>query len=495
MRHHPSEHGAPIAIHPLDSTDPAALNAIVRAIAAAKHLTLPTTAAAGEADAAFLRSLLQDVMMVGVAMGMTSEEPITHLAWFTELLEQAGLSPAEHILVMTLPGSYLDIFAQEHHAPSRPLQLDGGNGTGGRMSAPATRVFLLPAALYLTGLSAESGQLRAVLQSAWDEYDLELATTHPAQHPFVQLAAALSAASADGACRVLLRMPDGWHVFVSWLEQLMEESLGKGGKGIVVFDDQPLNASSPAYRREGMLRVHVVAEAATSAQATDEPLFTLSQPSLASADPQKRLSALAASFLGWQLTMALYGYLQRIQFAGQPAVENYKARARALRTQPDPLGITAQWQPALHDGNLTLLAPTGATLAEQATAFAEALHSGCCGGRFPGLSRRDHQRGSADEPASHAGRAHTHDWQHAVRRPGEAATGARRLPFDGAGRDGWPAVSGQPASGRARVRDVSAGELYHYVSPCAGGEHMAGDDGGRSPLLLARRRWRAGRRG
>jgi glucose-6-phosphate isomerase len=370
--------GEQIAIRPLDSTDPAALNAIIRAIAAAKRLALPTPAA-GEA-AAFLRSLLQDVMMVGVAMGMTSEEPITHLTWFTDLLEQAGLSPAEHILVMTLPGSYLDIFAQEHHAPSRPLQLDGASGTGGRMSAPATRVFLLPAALYLTGLSAEAGQLRAALQSAWDAYDLDLATTHPAQHPFVQLAAALSAASDDGACRVLLRMPDGWQVFVSWLEQLMEESLGKGGKGIVVFDDQPLNASSRAYRREGMLRVHILAEAALSTSATDEPLFTLSQPALASANPQKRLSALAASFLGWQLTMALYGYLQRIQFAGQPAVENYKARARALRTQPDPLGITAQWQPALHDGNLTLLAPTRARLAEQAPAFAEALHAAVAAG-------------------------------------------------------------------------------------------------------------------
>ncbi len=85
-------------------------------------------------------------------MGMTSEEPITHLEWFTDLLKQAGLRPAEHLLVMTLPGSYLDRFAHEQQAPSRPLQPDGGTGTGGRMSAPATRVFLLPAALYLTSL-------------------------------------------------------------------------------------------------------------------------------------------------------------------------------------------------------------------------------------------------------------------------------------------------------------------------------------------------------
>ena len=60
------------------------------------------------------------------------------------------------------------------------------------MSAPTTRVFLLPAALSLTRLSEEPGQLRTVLYRAWDEYDLALATEQPADHPFVQLAAALS---------------------------------------------------------------------------------------------------------------------------------------------------------------------------------------------------------------------------------------------------------------------------------------------------------------
>src|SRR6266550_4732111 len=342
-------------IYPLDSTDPAALNGIVCKIAAAKHLTRPSGEEAS--NPTFLRALLADVMMVGVSMGMTSEEPITHLEWFTALLQQAGLRPAEHLLVMTLPDSYLDRFAHEHQVPSRPLQLDGGTGTGGRMSAPTTRVFLLPAALYLTRLSGASGQLRSVLQHAWDEYDLALATSRPAEHPFVQLAAALSAASRDGACRLLLGMPEGWQAFVSWLEQLMEESLGKGGKGIVVFDDQTLNHAAPGYQPGGMLPVRVVTE---GTQAGEDQIFLLSQPSLASKEPQSRLVALAASFLGWQLSMALYGYLQRITFAGQPAVENYKARARALRTQPEPLQITSHWSPALQEGILTLLAPHGA---------------------------------------------------------------------------------------------------------------------------------------
>src|SRR6266699_1379187 len=172
-----------VTIYPLDSTDPAALNAIVRKIAAASQLARPSGEEAS--NPTFLRALLDDVMMVGVAMGMTSEEPITHLEWFTALLQQARVRPAEHLLVMTLPGSYLDRFANAQQAPSLPLQPDGGTGTGGRMSAPTTRVFLLPAALSLTRLSGGPGQLRSVLQQAWDEYDLALAASRPAEHPFV----------------------------------------------------------------------------------------------------------------------------------------------------------------------------------------------------------------------------------------------------------------------------------------------------------------------
>jgi hypothetical protein len=387
-----------LAIYPLDSTDPAALNSIVRKIASSKNLDLARREEAS--NPSFLRKLLNDVMMVGVSMGMTSEEPITHLEWFTDLLKQAALRPAEHLLVMTLQGSYLDRFAHEQQAPSRPLQPDGGTGTGGRMSAPSTRVFLLPVALYLmTMFPHQPGQLRQVLHRAWDEYNLELATSHPAEHPFVQLAAAMSAASSEGTCRMLVRMPEGWQILVSWLEQLMEESLGKGGKGIVVFAEQLLNHAAPGYHQDGML--HVVVETETTQPAQDQ-LYLLSQPSLASKEPQDRLAALATSFLGWQLSMALYGYLQHITFAGQPAVENYKARARALRTQHDPLQVTSNWNPVFQEGILTLLAPHNAMgqntqlhvelqrLDSAASAFASALQDAAS----TGVMHEDTQRAS-----------------------------------------------------------------------------------------------------
>src|SRR5947209_14226033 len=366
-----------ITIYPLDSTDPAALNAIVRNIVSAKQLSLPATGVGtrfiastnGEqSDQEFLQALLGDVLMIGVSMGMTSEEPITHLTWFSELLRQAQLPMAEHLLVMTLLGSYLDHFARERGAPSRSLQLDGGTGTGGRMSAPTTRVFLLPAALALANLSYPSRQrwqLRAVLSQAWELYNLELATMQPAEHPFVRLAAAMSEASREGACFVLLRIPEGWQALLPWIEQLMEESLGKGDKGVVVFDDQT-RFQGGGKPGPYPIRVEVVTDIVGAGGAGEiapaqigERVFVLEQPYLVAEELVGRLTAVASCFLGWKLSMALYGYAQGITFAGQPAVENYKARARTLRMQDDPLRMIDRWSSLSKEGILTLCMPEG----------------------------------------------------------------------------------------------------------------------------------------
>ncbi len=329
-------------IYPLDSTDPAALNDIVRRVAASKGLDLSVDLDQG--------ALFGDVLMVAVSMGMTSEEPITHLEWFTRCLEEGGLSVPDHALVMTLPGSYLDDFARRHHLPARPLQLDGRAGTPGRMSAPTTRVFLLPAALALAGDGGEPGQLRVVLAEAWRNHDLDLAERDPARHPFVRLAVALNDAAVDGRCGLMLRLTSGYHAIFPWIEQLMEESLGKGEKGIVVFPDQP--AEMPAGQA-GTLWVSV------GAPVTGDRAVHLDAPALDQGDVRSVLTALATCFLGWQLTVALYGYLEGIVFAGQPAVENYKARSRRLRQSRSPLntaladGSTVRAEPA------TLILPPG----------------------------------------------------------------------------------------------------------------------------------------
>lgn len=347
--------GSHLAIYPLDSTDPAALNRIVREIARTEGLDLPGSEGSPwpPISPEYLRSLLDGAMMIAVSMGMTSEEPITHLDWFLDLIQQAGLSPSEHCLIMTLPGSYLDRFTAQHHLPARPLQLDGGTGTPGRMSAPTTRLFLLPAALTLMEADRAPGQLRHVLQHAWQAYDLPAATTHPDGHPYVQLAAALVDASHTGVVRLLLAMPEEWQALVPWIEQLMEESLGKGGKGVLVFGSQELPQGPHATDHTLRVRMGAVGEA------IEDGSWRLDAPDLGSHDPRDRLTVLAASFLGWQLVTALYAYLQGITFAGQPAVGNYKGRARALRTRGHALEEACEEATLIEQGPLMLLTPAG----------------------------------------------------------------------------------------------------------------------------------------
>jgi glucose-6-phosphate isomerase len=297
------------AVHPLDSTDPGALNRVL--------------AAAGD---------LERSIMVGVSMGMTSEEPVTHLEWFDALLRERRVgAPDRHVVVMTLPGSSLDEFASARGMRRVDLQLDGESHTPGRMSAPATRVFLLPAALALGGRG-----LRGVLERCQDEarlsrgLDAAARDALVARDPFVRLAAWLDAQLAAGRDMLLLDLPERWRSLGPWVEQVVEESLGKGGRGLLVFCGQDLDAASSWPDRHAVLRVDEGAGVATT-----RPTATLRLD--ASAGVAGRLAVAARFFLGWELAVALVGTLQGITFAGQPAVESYKRHARELRLADGPL--------------------------------------------------------------------------------------------------------------------------------------------------------------
>ncbi len=321
------------SLHPLDSTDPAALNGILRKITA-------------DGD---LQSALERTLMIGVSMGMTSEEPITHLQWFDGLLDSAGIAePAAHIIVMTLPGSYLDEFAAERGARRIDIQLDGASHTPGRMSAPSTRVFLLPAAL------AAPHRLRQILGRCQAEGSLRPGMGEDERRrfvfrdPFVRLAAWLTQQIDEGRDMVVLDMPARWASLAPWVEQVVEESLGKGGRGLLIFHDQDLRFSHQWPDRFSILRM----DEGAGTEVQGRPLGSLRLDG--SGDPASKLVTCARFFSGWNLLVALVGYLQDITFAGQPAVESYKAYARRLRDAEGPLPFPTSGLAKSRSGRLEL---------------------------------------------------------------------------------------------------------------------------------------------
>lgn len=295
-----------VTIHPLESTDPAALDAIAADITGILN---PTDEA--------LRTALRQVVMIAVAMGMSSEEPIGHLEWFTGFLKRVGLPPADHIRVLTIPGSSLERYAAEHGLRIHSVCVADDEVPPGRLSPPAARPFLLPLAL------STPAPLRPMVQRAWESHALEHARQDPDRHRFVRLAAALSAASGEDGVRMLLRLPPGWEALHTYVEQLLEQSLGKSGRGIVVF-----RRSDPDSE---LVAGDVFRATVATAPSTTDCDFSLYAPELAVADFTNRAAALMTHIMGWQLAMAIYGYLHRLPITTEPAVEPYKAYARALR--------------------------------------------------------------------------------------------------------------------------------------------------------------------
>jgi len=117
----------------LDSTDPAKLKFILEDMLRRSGLSL--------ADA------LRSTLVVGMAMGMTSYEPVVNLEKIAALYERCKIDSRPNIVFMTLPGSLLDAFARPRGYRQVELQLDGAHSTAGRHSGPLTRGSLYPLSL------------------------------------------------------------------------------------------------------------------------------------------------------------------------------------------------------------------------------------------------------------------------------------------------------------------------------------------------------------
>jgi len=367
-----------MTVYPSDSTDPASLNRIVLDIAG--RMGLPLQAALDSGDGAktteCLKALFGQTMMIGVSMGMTSEEPITHLDWFDGMLKELEVpNGGDHLQVMTLPDSYLDQFARPRGSRMVPIQLDGSNSTPGRMSAPATRVFLRPVALRLVADAMASGcerpapgeLLARVLRRSQELYGLSASvsevdrTRQVRADAFVRLGASVSnEVRQRNRNKVILVMPEPWAGCAPWIEQLVEESLGKDGKGFLIFYGGALLDPEACGDDVVFLHFRVAGVACPHADRLDAlrraglPVLELSLP-VASLDAvPSGLGETAALFANFKKTVVTFGYLQDIVYAGQPAVEAYKKYARDLREAPDPVTMPTKTPHQAQFRSLTL---------------------------------------------------------------------------------------------------------------------------------------------
>ena len=269
--------------------------------------------------------LAATLVVVSSKSGSTIETD-SHRRVYEQAFADLGLSPEEiarRFVVVTDPGSPLEATAREagyHVVLADP-------NVGGRYSA-LTAFGLVPTAL----AGADAARLL-------DEADAVLpALAAPDGNPGLELGAALGGYALAGHDKaVLADCASGLAGFGDWAEQLIAESTGKHGRGIlpVVVGGEHAPGFSPG---------------------PDLHLIGLGTP--ASPADTSVTGSLGAAFLVWEYAVAVAGRLLEINPFDQPNVaESKENTARLLAeagTGPLPTG-----EPAFTDGAVEVYAEPG----------------------------------------------------------------------------------------------------------------------------------------
>jgi glucose-6-phosphate isomerase len=287
-------------LHMLDSTDPAAIRA---------------------AETPPKRTLYLLASKSG-----TTIEPNTLAAFFRRRLESAGLQWADHFVAVTDEGTELARRAQTERF--RELFVNPGD-IGGRYSA-ISYFGLVPAALMGQNLESLIGWSMAMLAAA------EPGSIPTASNPAVALGLAIGRAARAGRDKLTLLLPKPLEPFGLWVEQLLAESTGKQGSGIV-----PVAGEAPFPAAEyGDDRFFVRLTSAGTAQDEHQVLVNdLRAAGVPVADIElPELSALGAEFVRWEIVTAIAGAMLDVNPFDEPNVQQAKDATRRLLDQQKATG-------------------------------------------------------------------------------------------------------------------------------------------------------------
>ncbi|HXW99733.1 MAG TPA: bifunctional transaldolase/phosoglucose isomerase [Candidatus Acidoferrales bacterium] len=306
-------------LHVLDSTDPAQVKAFEHQIDIAKTL-----------------------FIVSSKSGSTLEPNIFKQYFFERTRQAVGATKAgSHFIAITDPKSHM----QEVAESDRFLHVFFGRSSiGGRYSA-LSNFGMVPAAVM--GLDTKKFLSRAadMVRSCGASVPVE-------DNPAATLGVILGTAAKIGRDKVTIITSPGISDLGAWLEQLLAESTGKIGKGIIPVDREHLGASE-VYGND---RVFAYLRLESGADAEQDAKVAALEKA---GHPVVRIAIndiydLGAEFFRWEIATAVAGSIIGINAFNQPDVEASKVATRSLTAEYEKTGSLPAEKPVVEDSGIKL---------------------------------------------------------------------------------------------------------------------------------------------
>ena len=307
--------------HMLDSTDPAQIRTLQAAI------VVPTS-----------------LFIVSSKSGSTLE-PNIYMAYFLNQLEQqVGKDKApSHFVAVTDPGSSLD--AEAKRLGLRAV-FYGLKSVGGRYSV-LSRFGLVPAA-------AMGIDVRKFLETTQQMVRPCADDVPPVENPGVQLGVAMGVAQKHGRDKVTIIASPGIYDVGAWLEQLLAESTGKQGRGLVPVDMEPL-AAPDRYGNDRFFAYLALEGHEDAAQRSAVEALGKAGHSVVWIRVKDAMH-IGQEFFRWEIATAVAGSIIGIDTFDQPDVEASKIKTRALTDAYEKDGSLPGEEPVFRENGIAIYA-------------------------------------------------------------------------------------------------------------------------------------------
>ena len=315
-------------LHVLDSTDPAQIKAI-------------------EAKVDLQRTLC----IVSSKSGSTLEPNIYKQYFFERVKAKVGEKEAgNHFSAITDPGSKMQQVAE---ADKFRRIFMGVPSIGGRYSA-ISNFGMVPAAVM--GLDVEK-----FLKNTEEMVTACGASSAADFNPGVVLGTILGVAANHGRDKITIVTSPGIFDLGAWLEQLIAESTGKIGKGIIPVDRERL-AKPASYGNDRVFAYVRLASKPNKAQ--DAAVAALEK----AGHPVVRITLpstynLGQEFFRWEIATAVAGSIIGINAFNQPDVEASKIETKKLTSQYETTGSLPAESPFFEEKGIKLFADENNTAA------------------------------------------------------------------------------------------------------------------------------------